>query len=122
MRSSIMFWTASMLPMARWPGSIECSPKTSSSFGRPIIPGDAVRSVRPRYTESFRPATLGSTLAAHLALIVWCKDCRHQVEPDVAEQVERYGAELILLEWAGRLRCGACGSREVDFVVCGGRR
>src|SRR4051794_29807533 len=31
-RSSITFWTASMLPMARWPGSIECSPKTSSSF------------------------------------------------------------------------------------------
>src|SRR4051812_33134027 len=102
MRSSIMFWTASMLPMARWPGSIECSPRTSSSFGRPIIPGDAVRCVRPRYTESFRPATLGSTFAAHLARIVWCKECRHQVEPDVPEQVERYGAGLTVLEWAGR--------------------
>jgi hypothetical protein len=30
--------------------------------------------------ESGRPATLGSTLAAHLQLIVWCKECRHQVE------------------------------------------
>ena len=77
---------------------------------------------RGRYEESFRPATLGSALAAHLALIVWCKDCRHQVEPDIAEQVERYGAELTLLEWAGRLRCRECGSREVDFVVSGGQR
>src|SRR5215212_5233581 len=106
MRSSTIFWTGSMLPMATWPGSIECSPKTSSSFGRPIIPGDAVRSLRPRHGESGRPATLGSTLAAHLALIVWCKECRHQVEPDVSEQVERYGAELILPEWAAHIRCG----------------
>ena len=42
------------------------------------------------------PATLGTSLAAHLTLIVWCKACRHQVEPDVAEQVKRYGAELPL--------------------------
>ncbi len=69
-----------------------------------------------------RPATLGSTLAAHLSLIVWCKACRHQVEPDVAEQVERYGAGLSLPDWAARLRCSECGSREVDFVVSGGRR
>jgi hypothetical protein len=27
---------------------------------------------------------------------VWCKACRHQVEPDVAEQLERYGAGLAL--------------------------
>ena len=53
--------------------------------------------------ESSRPATLGSTLAAHLCLIVWCKACRHQVEPDVAEQVERYGAGLTLPDWAARL-------------------
>ena len=74
---------------------------------------------RGRFGESFRPATLGSTLAAHLALIVWCKDCRHQVEPDVAEQVERYGAGLTLIEWRG-----GSGVRQpaVDFVVSNGRR
>jgi hypothetical protein len=37
--------------------------------------------------------TLGNAAAAHVRLIVWCKDCRHQVEPDTAEMVERYGAE-----------------------------
>jgi hypothetical protein len=40
----------------------------------------------------------------------------------VAEQVERYDAGLGLPEWAARLRCPKCGSREVDFVVSGGRR
>jgi hypothetical protein len=64
--------------------------------------------------ESAGPATLGSTLAAHLTLFVWCKACRHQVEPDVAEQAERYGAELPLPEWVARLVCSACGSRAVS--------
>ena len=71
---------------------------------------------------SGRPATLGSTLAARLRLIVWCKECRHQVEPDIAEQVERYGADLEVPDWAARLRCSECGSREVDFVVSGATR
>ena len=78
--------------------------------------------IRRRYRESGRPATLGSTLAAHLCLIVWCKACRHQVEPDVAEQVERYGAGLTLPDWAARLVCSRCGGRAVDFVVSGARR
>jgi hypothetical protein len=37
--------------------------------------------IRGRFGESSWPATLGSTLAAHLCLIVWCKACRHQVSP-----------------------------------------
>jgi cbb3-type cytochrome oxidase cytochrome c subunit len=51
-----------------------------------------------RFRESGRPATLGSTLAVHLYLIVWCKACRHQVEPALAEQVERYGAETVVAD------------------------
>jgi hypothetical protein len=82
-------------------------------------PGMAIRG---RFGEASRPATLGSTLAAHLCLIVWCKACRHQVEPDVAEQVERYGAGLALPDWAARLVCSKCGRQEVDFVVSGSRR
>jgi hypothetical protein len=77
---------------------------------------------RKRTGESPGPATLGSSLAAHLQLIVWCKACRHQVEPDVAEQVERYGAGLALPDWAARLVCSRCGSRAVDFIVSGARR
>jgi hypothetical protein len=47
------------------------------------------------------PATLGSTAAAHLTLIVWCQ-CRHQVEPDPAEMTERYGTETTVPDWAAR--------------------
>ena len=34
--------------------------------------------------------TLGNA-AACVRLIVWCLDCRRQVEPDPAEMAERYG-------------------------------
>jgi hypothetical protein len=60
------------------------------------------------------PATRGSTAAAHLRLIVWCKDCRHQAEPDPAEMAERYGAKISVPDWAARLVCGRCGSRRVS--------
>jgi hypothetical protein len=62
------------------------------------------------------PATLGSTAAANVRLIVWCRDCRHQIEPDPAEMAERYGAELAVIDWVKRLTCSQCGSRSVDFV------
>jgi hypothetical protein len=68
------------------------------------------------------PATLGSTAAAHARLIVWCLDCRHQVEPDPAAMAKRYGAETILLDWHKRLVCSQCGSRNIDSVVTGANR
>ena len=48
------------------------------------------------------PATLGSSAAAQVRLIVWCRDCRHKVEPDPAEQVARYGADLPVRDWVRR--------------------
>jgi hypothetical protein len=38
--------------------------------------------------------TLGSSAAAGVCLIVWCRDYRHQVEPDPVEEAQRYGAEM----------------------------
>jgi hypothetical protein len=55
-------------------------------------------------------------------LIVWCKACRHQVEPDPAEQAQRYGAETSMLDWRDRLVCSRCGRREVDMVMGGTER
>lgn len=66
--------------------------------------------------------TLGQAFAAKVRLLVWCEGCGHRAEPVVADQVERYGADATVLEWAGRLRCSACGEREVDFVVSGATR
>jgi len=66
--------------------------------------------------------TLGSAAAAQVRLIVWCKACQHQVEPDPAEMAARYGAETSVLDWRDRLICSQCGSRRVDMVVTGKRR
>ena len=33
--------------------------------------------------------TLGNAAAAQVRLIVWCKTCQHQVEPDPAEMAAR---------------------------------
>jgi hypothetical protein len=43
------------------------------------------------------PATLGSTAAAVARLIVWCRACGHQVEPDAGEQAQRTASALPLL-------------------------
>jgi hypothetical protein len=58
--------------------------------------------------------TLGNAAAARVRLIVWCKDCRHQIEPDPAEMAKRYGAATPVPDWAARLVCGLCGSRRVN--------
>jgi hypothetical protein len=68
------------------------------------------------------PTTLGNAAAAHVWLIVWCRDCSHQVEPDPAEMAARYGAEMPVINWRERSVCSRCGSRRVDMVVSGTKR
>jgi hypothetical protein len=69
----------------------------------------------PRKSEPGPPMTLGNAAAAQVRLIIWCKDCRHQVEPDPAEMAARYGAETPVADWRERLVCSKCGSREIDI-------
>jgi hypothetical protein len=74
-------------------------------------------------TPSGPPMTLGNAAAACVRLIVWCKACGHQVEPEPAEMADRYGAETTVPKWRERLAvCSACGSRNVDMVVTGTER
>jgi hypothetical protein len=68
------------------------------------------------------PMTLGNAAAAGVRLVVWCRDCRRQAEPDPAEMAERYGADMTVPDWHARLACSNCGSRKVDFVVTGTER
>jgi hypothetical protein len=77
-------------------------------------------------SEPGPPMTLGNAAAARCRLIVWCRDCSHQVEPDPAEQItsamftemaQRYGAETSAPDWRERLICSQCGSRQIDMVV-----
>ena len=55
------------------------------------------------------PMTLGNAAAARVRLIVWCKACGHQVEPDPAHMARRYGAGTGVLDWRDRLLCSGCG-------------
>jgi hypothetical protein len=68
------------------------------------------------------PMTLGNAAAAQVRFIVWCRECRYQVEPDPAEMAERYGPETRVPEWRNRPTCSRCGSHETDMVVTGERR
>ena len=68
------------------------------------------------------PMTLGAAATAGVRLIIWCKECQHQVEPDPAEHARRYGAETSVLDWREKLVCSRCGGRQVDMVVTGTRR
>ena len=53
--------------------------------------------------KPYRGPPLGVAAAAGVRLIVWCKECRYQVEPDPAEMAARYGAETSVLDWRERL-------------------
>jgi hypothetical protein len=63
--------------------------------------------------------TLGAAAAASVGLIVWCKTCQRQTEPDPAEQAQLYGAETSVLIWRERLVCSHCSGREMDMVLTG---
>jgi hypothetical protein len=43
------------------------------------------------------PMTLGGAAAAGVRIIVWCKACQRQIEPDPAELAERYGVGVAVL-------------------------
>jgi hypothetical protein len=70
-------------------------------------------------SEPGPPMTLGNAAKAELRLIVWCRSCKHQVEPDLAELAKRHGPDTPVLEWRERLVCSKCGGRDIDFVVSG---
>ena len=48
------------------------------------------------------PMTLGNAAAACVQLIVWCKVCSHEVEPDPSRQPSRIGRDSMAV---------ACGTR-----------
>jgi hypothetical protein len=60
-----------------------------------FVDGASVMSVK---AELGWPMMLGAATAAKVRLIVWCKSCGHQVEPDPAEMAARYGAGTSVLD------------------------
>jgi MFS family permease len=55
--------------------------------------------------------------AVRVQLIVLCKSCGHQSEPDPAQQARWYGPETTVPDWRERLIRSRCGSRQVDIVA-----
>ena len=83
---------------------------TDTEWTRPIPRPDAVSAP---YWEA----------AARGELVIQeCKSCGHRVEPEVSEQVAHHGSTMTVIDWAARLVCSRCGTREADFVVTGARR
>jgi hypothetical protein len=66
--------------------------------------------------------TLADVASEGVRLVVVCLACRHQVEPDLAEMTQHYGAATTVSDWHHRLVCSQCGSRRVDMVVTGDER
>jgi hypothetical protein len=54
-------------------------------------------------SEPGPPMTLGAAVAAGVRLLLWCKACGHQVEPDPAKMAQRYGNTTNVLDWRERL-------------------
>jgi hypothetical protein len=75
-----------------------------------------------RCGEAPRRSAGDASWRARTRVIVWCKDCRHQVEPNTAGQARRYGAATPVPDYIRRLICSQCGSRNVDFVLTGARK
>jgi hypothetical protein len=96
---------------------------SSPSEAAEWLRGNAVRCYPAKLFPAFgAPMMLGAAAQAHIRLVVWCRSCGHQVEPDPVEQAQRYGAETSVLEWRARLVCSQCGSRNIDMVLTGARR
>ena len=65
------------------------------------------------------PMTLGGAAAAQVRLIVWCKACGRQTEPDPALQSRPLRRRY--RDWHKRLVCSACRSHDIDFVLTDAR-
>ena len=56
----------------------------------------------------------GQAAANHVRIIVWCKACQHQVEPDPTEMASRYSAEMSVLD-CERLSCSTARKPEYRY-------
>jgi hypothetical protein len=69
-------------------------------------------------SEPGPPITLGGAAGARVRLIVWCKECQRQVEPDPAEMAAT-APKRPCSAGGARLVCSRRGSRQVGMVVTG---
>jgi hypothetical protein len=136
-RSSTMMWARRILGFRLWvkDGSMlsQARSRSKGPLSDQVADAPYPRSQCRSWVESRPPnsktgrrmiyttrLTLGAA-AARVRIIVWCKSCQHQVEPDPAKMAARYGVATPVLDWKERLVSSRCGSREVDMVLTGTR-
>jgi hypothetical protein len=63
-------------------------------------------------SEPGPPMPLGNAAAAGVRLIVLCRHCDHQVEPDPLTRADRYGADMPVTDWREQLVCSKRGRHD----------
>jgi len=58
-------------------------------------------------------ARLGDLVAAKVGVFCWCNRCGHHAEAATAMLVAQLGADFPVPEVGARMRCSACGSKDV---------
>ena len=66
-----------------------------------------------RHRAATEPATLADLFREGVDIWCWCERCAHQGVIAAAELIARLGPAFPVPEVARRLRCSACGSRDL---------
>lgn len=75
--------------------------------------GRMKREMMDRGDRSQRAAQLGDLLSAKVGVFCWCNRCGHNAEAATAMLVSQLGPEFPVPEIGARMRCSACGSKDV---------
>jgi len=60
-----------------------------------------------------QPACLADLARAGIGVFCWCNRCGHNAEAATAMLVAQLGPHFPVPEVGGRMRCSACGSKDV---------
>ena len=66
-----------------------------------------------REDRSQRAAQLGDLLSAKVGVFCWCNRCGHNAEASTQMLVSQLGPSFPVPEIGARMRCSACGSKDV---------
>ena len=61
--------------------------------------------------------TIGELIALRLSCWLHCDSCRHNRKADLPALAERLGPDLPMSRAALRMRCSACGARDVSITI-----
>ena len=75
--------------------------------------GRMKRELMDKTDRTQRAAHLGDLLSAKVGVFCWCNRCGHHAEAATAMLVAQLGPDFPVPEIGARMRCSACGSKDV---------